>query len=143
MKAIERKAGARTDKTSSDGPTRFQEACGELNVHRDTASKWQRLAEETTEADLGYSAQNRAAAIAIKARRKAGEMMKAIEKSVGGRPLKNQSAQLTGFQQAQTELNVSKETANKWQRLADETTEKEIDEKAAEYTAAQMELTTG
>ena len=96
-------------------------------------------------ADLGYSAQNRAAAVAIKARRKAGEMVKLIERQVGGRPQKTLQAGCgvsTPLQEAMDGLNVSHTTVDQWQRLAEETTEEEIDEKAEKFTEAQMELTT-
>ncbi len=40
-KNLPRKKGARTDLTSSDGPTRFQAVIDEAQIHRDTAHRWQ------------------------------------------------------------------------------------------------------
>jgi hypothetical protein len=124
---------------------RLLELVQTLPEARDLIASAEALRVFMKKADLGYSSQNRAAAIAIKARRKAGEMVKAIERSVGGRPEKTSKAALpvsTPLQNAMGDLGISKPTVSQWQRLADETTEEEIDQKAAEFTAAQEELTT-
>jgi hypothetical protein len=96
-------------------------------------------------ANLGLSNQNRAAAIAIKARKKAGEIAKLIERKLGGRPEKTSitgEASSTPLQQAAKEANISKPTLERWQTLAAETTDAEIDEAAHEATANGRELTT-
>jgi hypothetical protein len=93
---------------------------------------------------LGFSALNRAAAIVIKARRKVGEMTKLIERDQGGRPLRNsghESPSFSSLQDAAQQLGVDRRTIKRWEQLADQTTEEEIDRLAAEFTAVERELT--
>lgn len=96
-------------------------------------------------ADLGYANQNRAAAIGIRARRKAGEIAKAIERRIGGRPAKTRQSDLTSstpLQEACEKAGVTRETMNQWQTLAEHTTEADIDEAARRATEERRELTT-
>lgn len=96
-------------------------------------------------ANLGLANQNRAAAIAIKARKKAGEIAARLEREAGGRPKKTtrtSAASFTPLQQAANDAKVSGDTLERWQTLATSTTDAEIDEAAAEATADGRELTT-
>jgi hypothetical protein len=96
-------------------------------------------------ADLGYANQNAAANIAIKARRKAGEIARQIERELGGRPMKTCQpglASSTDLQNAAEELGVNRETLRQWQTLAATTSEEDIDQAAARATEEKRELTT-
>jgi hypothetical protein len=92
-------------------------------------------------ANLGLANQNRAAAIAIKARKKAGEIAKTIERKLNA-PHKNATAagcgsEKTPLQKAREEAKVSERTLENWQTLATETTDAEIDEAAHEALETQ------
>lgn len=96
-------------------------------------------------ATLGLENQNRAAAIAIKARKMAGQIAAKIERKHGA----NQNIARTGadkvftpLQKAAKEAKVSVDTLERWQKLADSTTDAEIDAAAKEATEQGRELTT-
>jgi DNA N-6-adenine-methyltransferase (Dam) len=46
---VERAAGGRPSRNSSDRPTSFQQVIEECQIHRDTANRWQALAEKISE----------------------------------------------------------------------------------------------
>jgi len=98
-----------------------------------------------TKAKLGLSVQNHAASIAIKAKRKAGEMAAKLERKPGGR---DKRTVLTGegssspLQSAREDAKVSVATLDRWQTLAKQLTEEQIDIARDEATASEQELTT-
>ena len=59
-------------------------------------------------------AMNKCAAIKIRAERRAGEMLKDIEKNKGGRPSENRSHDATSL----SDLGLTKSDSSRWQRLA-------------------------
>lgn len=97
-------------------------------------------------ADLGLANQNRAAAIATKARRKAGEIGRGLERKLGMRtdkPCPADQARLTPLQAIRNESGISRQTMDEWQLLSKEHTDADIDAAAAEATANGREFTTG
>lgn len=91
-------------------------------------------------ANLGYVAQNHAAAVAIKARRAAGEMVMLLERKHGVR--QDGSPEMSPLQQAALETGLSKATLMRWQKLARDLTDEMIDAAEAEATRDNRELTT-
>lgn len=79
---------------------------------------------------LGLEAQNHAAEIKIRAQRRAGEILREMEKSEGGRPVENRLQPATGFANAPagliakgslptySDLGIEKRDAHVWQTLA-------------------------
>jgi hypothetical protein len=54
----------------------------------------------------------------LRAVRKAGRLLSRVQRSNGGRPLKNSSRGLTSYQTALTQAGTSRQTANVWRRVA-------------------------
>lgn len=86
--------------------------------------------------------QNNVAEIKIRAERRAGELLKDMEKHVGGRPTKTGSNVLPVFEEPLTlaEVGISKTQSARWQRMAD-IPELEFEEHIARTKAANEELT--
>lgn len=59
-------------------------------------------------------AEQRACQIRLRAERKAGEMLAAMEKAKGGRPSENRSSSTTSL----SDLGISKDQSSRWQQLA-------------------------
>ena len=86
-------------------------AVDEVKDIRDKALAWEMYSRQAKNTD----AECYACEIRLRAERKAGQLLKAMEKNKGGQP-KNRSTDTTGTLQ---ELGVSKDQSSKWQRLAD------------------------
>jgi hypothetical protein len=56
---------------------------------------------------------------ALRAIREAGRLLSLVQRSDGGRPLKNSSRTLTGYQHALKEAGISRQTASRWRRVAE------------------------
>ena len=72
-------------------------------------------------AHMSREAVNYAGEIKLLADRKAGELLKQLEKSEGGRPEKTRQPRLrvSDYQRVLAETNTSRTTASKWQKLAE------------------------
>jgi hypothetical protein len=55
----------------------------------------------------------------LRAIREAGRLLSLVQRSDGGRPLNNSSRGLTSYQVALTQAGVSRQTANRWRRVAE------------------------
>ena len=69
-------------------------------------------------AHLSLDIINDTAEIKLRGEKKAGELLAGIERSEGGRPSKNSLDNLTSFQQALRENNLTNFTAHRWQQEA-------------------------
>ena len=70
--------------------------------------------------DLGFSAQNHAAEVKIRAQRKGGQLLRDMDKNAGGRPAENRLEPPTGFDQPLTyaDMGIEKHAAYNWQTIA-------------------------
>jgi 16S rRNA G966 N2-methylase RsmD len=102
------------------------------------------LARYLKKVKAGTAEQNRAAAIATKARRKVGEFARpeVLKRSKGMRTDKPRIPDHTKLQQAATYAGVTRAVLNDWQRLARNHTDADIDEAAAKATEKGQEFTT-
>jgi len=55
----------------------------------------------------------------LRAIREAGRLLSLVQRSDGGRPLKNSSSGLTSYQFAMKQSGISRQTANLWRRVAE------------------------
>ena len=62
--------------------------------------------------------QNEAAEVKLRAERRAGELLREIERSTGGRPSKNAGRAGPGFRAALRQADITASTAKRWQREA-------------------------
>jgi hypothetical protein len=79
--------------------------------------------EEYARQACNCKAEWKAAEIRIRAERKAGQLLKEIERSKGGQPKKNSSpdgdsSRETEYQRVKREANISEKQAERWQQLA-------------------------
>lgn len=88
-------------------------------------------------ANLGFTSQNHAAAVAIKARRAAGEMVMLLERkhNIDG-------GDMSPLQRAALDAGVSKATLMRWQKMAKDLTDELIDEAEAQANRENREMTT-
>lgn len=110
----------------SDLPVRYDAMCraidaayqvDEVKSIRDKALAWEtysRLAKN-------IEAERRACEIRLRSERKAGELLKQMEKAKAGPPVRNRSVDPTDYRGAPTlaDLGISKQQSSDWQRLAD------------------------
>lgn len=91
----------------------------------------------------GLVAQNAGAEIQIRAARKAGEILKQLDKSDGGRPAKNSTnvGTVSEYREVLEETDTPIQTAGRWQQIA-AIPEETFEEFIAEKKAAGEELTT-
>jgi len=95
-------------------------------------------------AKLGLDAQNHAAEITLRAERKAGELLKHLEKDEGGRPPKNsfhRGMSLSEYRQVLEQNDIAPVTAFRWQQIAD-LPEQAFEQHIVEALAGGSELTT-
>lgn len=91
---------------------------------------------------LGLEAQNHAAEIKIRAQRRAGEILEAMEKNDGGRPTGNRLQPVTGFDPpTYGELGIYKRDAHVWRTIA-AIPEAEFEETLADVRQTGQELST-
>jgi hypothetical protein len=64
-------------------------------------------------------AERQAREIRLRAERRAGQLLREIQKAKGGRPIQNQSHDATSFPLTLSKLNISKTQSSRWQQLAD------------------------
>lgn len=93
------------------------------------------------EARLGLETQNYAAEIKIRAERRAGELLKEMEKHPGGRPVKPVVRDDRFPVPRLGDLGITKDQSSRWQQLVD-VPEETIEEVAQEFTEQGRELTT-
>ena len=75
----------------------------------------------TTKADASAEVQNQAAEVALRARRKAGELLAAVPRDAGGRPKENSAhaePSFTPYQEVLKEAQLPAPTAKRFQQLA-------------------------
>jgi N6-adenosine-specific RNA methylase IME4 len=105
----------------------------------------QAAAEYARAAKLGLEAQNHAAEVKIRAERKAGELLKNLDKSDGGKPThtaySSNVGRVSGYRAVLEDTETSYQTANRWQQVA-ALPEDKFEKYIAETTAASQELTT-
>lgn len=97
-------------------------------------------------AKLGLAAQNHAALIKLKAERKAGEVTAQLERGKGGNPNLSTGGRVESeYARTLEEVGVSRQQANRWQQIAENFTDDDLDreataaiERAEELTQAQL-----
>ena len=69
---------------------------------------------------LGLDAQNHAAEVKIRAERKAGDLLKQLDRSNGGRPGKTNSSveRVSEYREVLEEQDIPTTTAHRWQQAA-------------------------
>lgn len=72
-------------------------------------------------AKLGLEAYNHAAEVKVRAERKAGEMLKQLERSKGGQPTHSnvERVEVSEYREVLEDNNIPKTTAHRWQQLAE------------------------
>ncbi len=88
----------------------------EVKSIRDKAMALEHYAQQAMNVD----AERRACEIRLRAERKAGRLLRDMEKAKAGRPSKNRSNDTTNFDKPKTleELGISRDQSSKWQKLA-------------------------
>jgi hypothetical protein len=76
----------------------------------------------------------------LRAIREAGRLLSLVQRSDGGRPLNNSSRGLTNYQVALKQAGVSRQTANRWRRVA-EIPEMDFERFVVEAPLAGLDLT--
>lgn len=91
-------------------------AVDEVKDIRDKAMALERYAAQAMNTD----AERKACEIRLRAERRAGEMLRDMEKAKGGRPENNPSNDATGFAKEKTldEIGISRDQSSRWQKLA-------------------------
>jgi phage N-6-adenine-methyltransferase len=94
-------------------------------------------------AKLGLDAQNHAAEVKIRAERKAGDLLKQLDRSNGGRPGKTNSSveRVSEYREVLDEQDIPTTTAHRWQQAA-QIPEKAFEQHIAQVKDAGLELTT-
>lgn len=110
----------------------------EVKAIRDKAEALRAYAKQAGES---LEMQNQCAAIKLRAERKAGEMLKEIERGDAGRPARNSSHDGTNFEKVISDIGVKKSQAYRWQSLAD-LPQDDFEEYIEEVVQSEKELTT-
>lgn len=87
----------------------------EVKDIRDKAEAMAAYARQAKDSDLIQYATE----IKVRAERRCGELLRVVERSDGGRPEKNSSKRETSYQQALSENDIPRATADRYQQLAD------------------------
>ena len=110
-------------KKSSTALAHYDSMCREITLAyevdevkdiRDKAIAWEIYSRQAHNVD----AERLACEIRLRAERKAGQLLKQMQKAKAGRPTKNRSKRSTDFPTL-AELGVTKDQSSQWQKLAD------------------------
>ena len=112
-----------TDQTGIAQITQARQALAEAKTLEEVSSVLsfaEAAAVFAKKARLGIAAQNEAAEIAIRARRKAGEMLEQIPRSSGGRPEKNSDPRIgvSTFAEQRDDAGITEGTGKRMEKLA-------------------------
>lgn len=92
-------------------------------------------------AKLGLAAQNHAALIKLKAERKAGELLTQLERRPEGRPSKLNKDVEFEYERVLRESGVSQPAASRWERIAENFSDDDLEVRALEAVEQATELT--
>lgn len=114
--------------------------CTSIDEVKDIRDKAEAVRAYAKKAGMSLDVQNSAATVKLLAERRAGELLRGMEKHEGGRPSENRSHGETGLRLS--DLGLTKTQSHRWQTIA-ELSENEIEAFSAEASKAHKELTSG
>lgn len=108
---------------------------------KDIRDKAEAVRQYAKQAGYGLEMINDAAEIKLRAERKAGELLKGMEKHPAGRPPENRSQAATDLPPRLVELGITKDESSRWQRVA-KVPEEKFEQHITETRRAGDELST-
>ena len=116
--------GDRRSKNHQSKPSTGEKTVASLGITRDQSSQWQSVAlEKYAKLARNFDAEHRAAEIRILAERRAGELLKVMEKAKGARQPGTKRGKVTLSDESTaskkiSDLGITRDQSSQWQQLA-------------------------